>query len=101
VSTHQVEEIEHILTDIIFIDEGRILLSSSIEGLADRYVEVLVGRQREEEARALGPIAERESFGQKLMLFEDHAATELAGLGEIRTPRVADLFVAKVTGGRA
>lgn len=101
VSTHQVEEIEHILTDIIFIDDGHLLLSSSIDDLSDRYVEVLVSRNDEAQARSIGPIAERESFGQKIMLFEDHLPAELAGLGETRTPRVADLFVAKVTGSRA
>lgn len=101
ISTHQVEEIEHILTDIIFIEDGHVLLSSSIENLGEQYVEVLVGREDETEALSLGPIASRESFGQKVMLFEDRAPAELAGLGETRTPRVADLFVAKVTGGRA
>ena len=101
VSTHQVEEIEHILTDVIFIEEGHLLLASGIDELADRYVEVLVSRNDEAQARSVGPIAERESFGQKVMLFEDHSPAELAGLGETRTPRVADLFVAKVTGGRA
>jgi ABC-2 type transport system ATP-binding protein len=101
VSTHQVEEIEHLLTDILFIDQGRLLLDSSIEGLAQRYCEVRVARNRESDARALGPIAERQSFGQSLMLFEDRAIEDLQTLGETRTPPVADLFVAKVTGGHA
>ncbi len=101
VSTHQVEEIEHILTDVIFIENGQLLLSSSIDALGDRYVEVLVSRDDEARARSIGPIAERESFGQKVMLFEDRSPSEVADLGETRTPRVADLFVAKVTGGHA
>jgi len=100
VSTHQVEEIEHILTDVIFIEKGRLLLSSSIEALAEAYCEVRVARDREADARALGPIAEREGFGQRIMLFEGKAASELAQLGEMRAPRVADLFVAKVTEGQ-
>jgi ABC-2 type transport system ATP-binding protein len=99
VSTHQVEEIEHILTDVLFIDNGRLLLSSSVEALAERYLEVLVAKHREAEARALGPVAERESFGQKLMLFDGRSRPELAAFGETRVSRIADLFVAKVTGG--
>ena len=70
-----------------------------MEDLAERYCELRVGKSAEAAARALGPIAERESFGQRIMLFEDRPPTELEALGETRTPRVADLFVAKVTGG--
>lgn len=100
VSTHQVEEIEHILTDVMFIEKGRLLLSSSMEALAEQYCEVRVTRGCETEARALGPIAEREGFGQKIMLYEGKTARELAPLGELRAPGVADLFLAKVTGGQ-
>ena len=101
VSTHQVEEIEHILTDVLFIDRGRLLVAQSVDSLADQYCEVRVARAREADARALGPIAERESFGQKIMLFESRPRSALAELGETRTPPIADLFVAKVTGGHA
>jgi len=101
VSTHQVEEIEHILTDVIFIEQGRVLLASSVDALAERYCEVRVAREKEAQARALGAIAERESFGRKIMLFEDRPRSELELLGEARTPRIADLFVAKVTGAQA
>jgi ABC-2 type transport system ATP-binding protein len=100
VSTHQIEEIEHLLTDVMFIERGRLLLASSIDALADRYCEVRVAREHEVSARTLGPITERDSFGQKIMLFEDRARGDLESLGEVRTPHVADLFVAKVTGGR-
>jgi len=101
VSTHQVEEIEHILTDVLFIEQGRILLASSIDALADRYCEVRVAREHDARARTLGAIAERESFGQTIMLFEDMPRRDLETLGETRTPRIADLFVAKVTGAQA
>jgi len=101
VSTHQVEEIEHILTDVLFIEQGRILLASSIDALAERFCEVRVAREHEARARALGAIAERESFGQRIMLFEDTPRRDLEMLGEMRTPRIADLFVAKVTGTQA
>jgi len=101
VSTHQVEEIEHILTDVLFIEQGRILLASSIDALADRYCEVRVAREHEARARTLGAIAQRESFGQTIMLFEDTPRRDLETLGETRTPRIADLFVAKVTGAQA
>ncbi|HSG66811.1 MAG TPA: ABC transporter ATP-binding protein, partial [Gammaproteobacteria bacterium] len=99
VSTHQVEEIEHILTDVLFIEHGKLLLASSVDELAMRYRELRVSKSTEAAARALGPIAERESFGQKIMVFEDRPVAELEALGEMRTPRVADLFVAKVAGG--
>ena len=101
VSTHQVEEIEHILTDVLFIEQGRLLLASSIDGLAERYSEVRIAKGQDANALALGPIAVRESFGQKIMLFEDKPSDRLGALGELRTPNVADLFVAKVTGGSA
>jgi ABC-2 type transport system ATP-binding protein len=101
VSTHQVEEIEDILTDVLFIEHGRLLLASAVEDLPARYCELRVGKSAEAAARALGPIAERESFGQTVMVFEDRPLTQLQTLGETRTPRIADLFIAKVTGGGA
>jgi ABC-2 type transport system ATP-binding protein len=99
ISTHQVEEIEHILTDVLFIDHGRLLLSSSIDALGERYCELRVAKGKEAAGRALAPIAERKSFGQTVMLFENASPDALRALGELRTPSVADLFVAMVTGG--
>ncbi len=100
VTTHQVEEVENLLTDIMFIDDGKILLSSPMEALADTYVEVLTAGDNASKARGLGPIAENEMFGKSIMLFEGVSREHLEGLGEIRTPAIADLFVAKIKGAR-
>jgi ABC-2 type transport system ATP-binding protein len=101
-TTHQVEEIEHLLTDVLFISHGRILLDSSVEDLAQRYVQVLVSPDQAERARALAPFHERkEVFGRYSMFFEGRAADELDAFGETRTPSIADLFVAKMQGGPA
>ena len=94
VSTHQVEEIQHILTDVAFIHRGRIVLDSSIDAFEARYAEVLVGPDGLAAARALGPIQERQVFGRTIMLFDNADRTRLAALGEVRTPGLADLFVA-------
>lgn len=98
VTTHQVEEIEKLLTDLMFINNGRLVLNDSMDNVAAKYAEVLVNAERAEAARALKPLTEREIFGKKLFLFEgvDHA--KLAELGEVHTPSVADLFVAKLKG---
>ena len=101
VTTHQVEEIEHILTDVVFVERGEIILDEKVEALGDRYKEVLVHPDHVSEARALRPISERASLGQTLHLFEDVEPDRLSKLGEIRVPRLADLFVAKVAGGVA
>lgn len=98
VTTHQVEEIENILTDIMFINEGRIILDSTMDELADNYVELMTSRDRVDAARQLAPIAEREIFGKSVMLFENPDRKRLAELGELHTPSVADLFVAKIKG---
>jgi ABC-2 type transport system ATP-binding protein len=98
VTTHQVEEIEKILTDLMFIHHGRIVLNEPMENLADRYAEVLVAPDRAEEARVLGPIHEREVFGKRLFIFENADRERVARLGEMRTPSVSDLFVAKMKG---
>jgi ABC-2 type transport system ATP-binding protein len=100
ITTHQVEEVENLLTDIMFIDEGKILLSSPMEALADTYIEVLTAGDNASKARGLGPIAENEMFGKSIMLFEGVSREHLEGLGEIRTPAIADLFVAKIKGAR-
>ncbi len=94
VSTHQVEEIEHILTDVLFIDRGRIVLSDSMEALESRFAELVVPTERLAEARALGPIGERQLLGRATLLFDGADRATLAKLGEVRTPGLADLFIA-------
>ena len=99
VTTHQVEEIEHILTDVMFIQNGKIVLDATMENLGDRFVEVLLNADRTEEARALKPIDERAlPFGKTVMLFDGVPQNQLAPLGEIRIPGLADLFVATMKG---
>ena len=100
VTTHQVEEIENLLTDIMFINDGRILLDSSMDALSETYVEVMTSGENAQKARGLGPIAESELFGKSVMLFEGVAREHLDGLGELRIPSVADLFVAKIKEAR-
>lgn len=100
VTTHQVEEIENLLTDVMFIDDGKILLDSPMESLADTYVEIAASGEKADKARGLGPIAENQMFGKSVMLFEGVSREHLAGLGEMRSPSVADLFVAKVKRAR-
>lgn len=101
VTTHQVEEIEHILTDVMFIKDGRIILDDSMEKVAEDYVELLTGREHVERARGMGPLAEREVFGKSLFLFQGADRTALAELGELHVPSISDLFVAKMRGGAA
>jgi ABC-2 type transport system ATP-binding protein len=94
ITTHQVEEVENILTDVIFIQHGNIALDSPMESLADRFVQVVPSAGNVDKARALKPFYEREIFGRVAMLFDGRKPAELADLGETRTPSVADLFVA-------
>ncbi len=94
VTTHQVEEIQDVLTDFMFIDRGRIVLDCSMEQFESRYLEVMVHPDRLAEARALRPIYERPVFGRSILLFDSADRQQLAGLGEVRTPSIADLFVA-------
>ncbi len=101
VTTHQVEEIENLLTDVMFINDGKILLDSPMDSLADSYVEIAASGEAAAKARAYGPIAESQMFGKSVMLFEGVSREQLKGLGELRTPAVADLFVAKVKRARA
>ena len=98
ITTHQVEEIQHILTHIMFINHGQIVLDESMEEIGSNYTEVLVPPGNEEKARALGPVHERPVFGKQLFLFEGKSKAELDALGETHTPSVADLFVAKMRG---
>jgi ABC-2 type transport system ATP-binding protein len=100
ITTHQVEEIENLLTDIMFIDDGKILLDKPMDELPDTYVELLTSGENAVTAKGLGPIAEHEMFGKAVLLFEGVNRENLEGLGELRTPSVADLFVAKVKGAR-
>jgi ABC-2 type transport system ATP-binding protein len=101
VTTHQVEEIEHILTDVVFLARGRIVLSSSLEDFEARYAEVTVSPEHAAAARGLSPIHERHLFGRAIMLFDGVDRQRLAPLGDVRTPGLADLFVAVVGGQSA
>jgi ABC-2 type transport system ATP-binding protein len=95
-TTHQVEEIENLLTDVIFINHGRIALDSPVEGLAERYAQVNVNPDQAARAREMKPFYEREVFGRLAMFYEGRTPDELGALGEVRTPSIADLFVAKM-----
>ena len=98
VTTHQVEEIEHILTDLMFIREGRITLSATMDEIGERFVEVMVPAENVAAAKALNPIDERQVFGKSVMLFDGVPRAQVAALGETRNVGVADLFVAKMKG---
>ena len=94
VATHQVEEVEHVLTDVMFIDRGRVVFSRSMDDVESRYREVLVHPDRIGAARALNPINERQGIVRSILLFEGRDQQQLAALGDVRTPSLADLFVA-------
>ncbi len=98
VTTHQVEEIEHILTDLMFIREGRIVLSASMDEVGERFTEVMVAADKADAARSLKPIDERQVFGKAVMLFDGQPRATLAQFGEVRNPGIADLFVATMKG---
>jgi ABC-2 type transport system ATP-binding protein len=100
-TTHQVEEIENLLSDVLFINRGRVMLDSSVEALGQRYAQLTVGADQVAHARLLKPFFEREIFGRTVMLFEGRSPAELSRLGELRTPSIADLFVAKMQGAAA
>ncbi len=101
ITTHQVEEIEHILSDLIFIQDGRIALNSSMEDIQQSYMELMVSHEMAAAARELKPIHERELFGRHIFLFQNASREQLSELGEVRTPGVADLFVAIMHGGES
>jgi ABC-2 type transport system ATP-binding protein len=99
VTTHQVEEVEHVLTDLMFIDRGRIVLSCSMEAFEARYRELTTTPDQAAAARALGPMSERQQLGRSLFLYDGVDPALLFPLGDVRTPRIADLFVAVIGGG--
>src|SRR5580692_6976247 len=94
VTTHQVEDVQHVITDLMFINHGRIVLDCSMEEFESRYLEVAVHPERVTEARALKPIHERQVLGRSILLFDHVDREQLAALGDVRTPCIADLFVA-------
>ena len=98
VTTHQVEEVQDVLTDLMFINRGRIVLTTTMEEFESRYAQVMVNPENAGAARALGPIHERQVFGRSILLYDGADRNQLAALGEVRTPSIADLFVAVMTG---
>ena len=98
ITTHQVEEVENLLTDVLFIDKGRIVLDSSLDDISVRYTAIAVGADRIDAARAQKPFYERRVLGKTVLYYENPDMAKLAGLGEVHTPSVSDLFVAKLSG---
>jgi len=98
VTTHQVEEVENILTDLVFIRDGKIALAATMDEVGERYAEVMVNPDKADAARALKPINERQIFGKSIFLFDGIERARLAALGELHKPSVADLFVATMKG---
>jgi len=94
VATHQVDEIEHVLTDLVFIDRGRVVFERSMEEVEARYREVMVHPDHLGAARALKPMHERQAIGRSILLFDGVEHERLTALGEVRTPSLSDLFVA-------
>lgn len=94
ITTHQVEEIEHILTDLLFIKDGKLVLNDTMDAVYERYTEVMVKPDQVEQARALGPLHERVLFGRHILLFDRGDSGKLENLGEIHKPSIADLYVA-------
>ena len=101
ITTHQVEEVEHILSDLIFIQDGKIALDCTMEDVQERYVELMTSPENVDSARAMNPLFERVLFGRHIFLYENANRAELKELGELHTPSVADLFVATMTGGES
>ena len=98
ITTHQIEEVEHILTDLLFIRDGRIVLDATMDQVAERFAEVMVNPDQADAARALKPLYERQIFGKSIFLFDGIDRARLAELGELHKPSVADLFVATMKG---
>ena len=96
VTTHLVEEIQDVLTDLMFINRGRIVLNSSMEEIESRYLELMVNPENAAAARALRPMHERQSLGRSIFIFDRADRNQLAPLGDLRTPSIADLFVAEM-----
>jgi ABC-2 type transport system ATP-binding protein len=101
ITTHQVEEVENLLTDVLFIERGRIVLDSSVEQIAARYAAVAVAEDKLAAARAAQPFYERRALGKTVFYFERPQFDRLTELGELSTPSVSDLFVAKLSQGAA
>ena len=99
-TTHQVEEVEHILSDLMFISDGKLVLDESMDALGEKFLELETRPDRAEEARRLGPLSERQGLGRHYFIFEGQPRERLAALGEIKVPGVADLFIAKVRRSR-
>ena len=97
VTTHQVEELQHVLTDVVFVDRGRVVLTCSMDQFDARFHEVMVPAELLDAARALHPLHERQVFGRGIFLFDRVERRQLATLGEVRTPNIADVFVAVMT----
>jgi ABC-2 type transport system ATP-binding protein len=97
VTTHQVEELEHVLTDLMFIDRGRIVMTCSMDEFESRYVEMTVGPEQVSAARAFKPIYERQALGRSIFLFDHVDRQQLANVGDVRTPSISDLFVAVIS----
>ena len=97
VTTHQVEEVQDVLTDLVFINYGRVVLQCTMEEFEARYVEVMVHPDHVAGARSLKPLSERQVFGRSILLFDHVDRAQLAALGDVRTPSIADLFVAVMT----
>jgi len=96
VATHQVEEIQHVLTDVMFIDRGRVVLECSTEEMESRFTELMVRPDQLAAARALKPVSERQALGRSILLFDGVERDRLAAMGDVRTPSIADLFVGVV-----
>jgi ABC-2 type transport system ATP-binding protein len=101
ITTHQIEEVEHILTDLLFIENGKIALAASMDEVGERFTEVMVEPQFIAAANALQPLSQRTVFGKPVMLFDGANRAQLSNFGELRTPSVADLFVATMKGSYA
>jgi len=96
VTTHQIDEIQDVLTDLMFIAGGKITFRCSMEDFESRYVEVMVNPERVSAARALKPMHERQTFGRSIFLFDRVERQRLVTLGDVRTPTIADVFVAVI-----
>lgn len=101
ITTHQVEEIENLLSDVMFIDDGKLVLNETVEAIGNNYTELMATAENAERARGMTPIAERQVFGKSVFTFEGVGREALSQLGDVRTPGIADLFVAKLSRERA
>jgi ABC-2 type transport system ATP-binding protein len=100
VTTHQVEEVENLLTDVMFINRGKVVLDTPVEEIGARYLQVVTTPDKAPAARALGPLHEREVFGRIGMVFEGRSAEELRVFGDVKPPALSDLFIARIQGGK-